>query len=58
MQKLFSTLTNTYRTFKLLSNPKVGELLSKELQKEIVTHQIEHPTGETFHHRYYAVQVV
>jgi len=58
MKKLFSTLSNTYKTFKLLSNPKVNELLSAELQKQIASNQIEKFDGKTFHHGHFFIQVV
>lgn len=58
MKTLFNTITNTYRTFKLLSNPRVGEMLKAELGKEIAKSQVKKATDETFYHGHYFVQVV
>ncbi|OGK17084.1 hypothetical protein A2690_05015 [Candidatus Roizmanbacteria bacterium RIFCSPHIGHO2_01_FULL_39_12b] len=58
MKHLIQSITNTYRTFRLLSNPRVGEMLSAELQKQITKSQVEKIGEKTFHHRYFFIQVV
>lgn len=58
MKTLFNSLSNTYKVFKLLSNPKVGELLNGQLQKEIAKSQVKQIEDITFYHGHYFVQVM
>lgn len=51
MKTLFTTVTNTIKAVKLLSNPAFAQLLEKEIQGKLYS-------KEAFYHKHYVVQVV
>lgn len=58
MKRLLDTLTNTYRTLKLLADPEVVEKLTviREEKKSAETPKLG--VHDLYHHKHFMVQVI